>query len=209
MGSTVNTYVYTESEPLDAILWIVRRAAAFVSGQSPSAVKLSGSPIDGMYQFSFDDNGDDRVLTLHTRCSSDLPSASMLEGVPPDARIAEDGNEGLVITIGAWGRGRQIAHEVGTALSFLGAVVSEDESNDEENYYLGRDVMSVEEVMKRYDLSAHQAAETLTSLRRGGASVPDGLEERVRAACANMTVSERTEAGGFAGVVADGDAPRP
>lgn len=205
MSATVNTYVYSEKQPLDAIIQTVRAAAAHAAGIKPLAVKLSATSIDGVYQFHFDDNGDDRILTLHTRCSCDLPTSSTLEDQVQDSRITETDNEGLVLTIGSWGRGLQISKEIATALSFLGPVVMLDEANEELGYFQAREDLMIEEVMKRYEFSAYDAAELLGALRRGGVTGPEGLEEKILSAREHMTVYEFTDEGGFSAIVAGAD----
>lgn len=199
MSSTLNTYVYTDSEPLDAIIEIVRRSVAAVAMIRQDNVKVIGSVVDGMYQFCFDDRGDDRVLTLHTRCSCDLPNREQLGDLFDEEVVKESDNEGLVITIGSWGRCREISNEVANALSFLGKAFMLDEKREEdEGYFRNTDDLSIEDLIKRYGYSVYDALGFLGAVRRGGGPVPEGLEEELSEGASYLTPDEMTEPYGAA-----------
>lgn len=174
------TYVYTPQIPLDVIVDLTKRAVRAAVGNSQLPVRLESSSL-GSYQLTFkEDEGAlrSRVLWLMTNIRRDFPSAESLheEGMEEvDPRIGAV-NDGIVLSLGSFGKSKEIMDEIGTALSFLGPVLHRDEGVDSETHFVTPKPLSLEEVMERYNFSLYEANSTLLALRRGGVTAYADLE---------------------------------
>lgn len=199
MSTSYTTYVYTPLVPLDAIVNLTKRAVREALGRSGLRFTFDATDTDGVYTLHFKEpEGQNRTLWLMTQIYDDFPKASRLAeaGITPDPRIGEK-NDGFLLSMGSFGKAKEIMDEVGTALSFLGPVVHKDEGlSEDQELFVTPAPLALEDVLERYRFSLYRASNLLMGLRRGG--VRDHLDLEAFVDGVKATVEDSVERGGFA-----------
>lgn len=199
MSTTINTYVYLDKIPLDAIFDLV--TAGIKEAQPQRDVRMLGSGIGGMYQFLFKGENDaQRILTLHARCHGDLPGKEELseDGIEIEGAMVKD-NTGLVMTIGATGCGLDVSKSVARAVSSLGPVVMRNEAEMGEPLFVPHagERPSVREVLEEFDVSLYEASNIVSSLHLGGWDDETGLRDVIEDLSRDKEASAVVKRGSF------------